>query len=180
MSRTCFESHLGSVWHVCGRGTQDASTRLSAQRTQREDWVTAHQSDAFTVWCQRHVFNMGHSLSVWGHLRAQGLWGLCWRSWVLGTINIHASGSTALLQVGFWHILCCQLCPVSFLEGNTCFAPEGDRVDVQINGPKPGNEAGKCRNRQCKFSSKIDHDEEIHQKGEKSYLNYALVRKAHS
>lgn len=95
-------------------------------------------------------------------------------------INIHASGSTDLLQVGFWHILCCQLCLVSFLEENTCFAPEGDRVDVQIKGLKHGNEAGRCQSKQCKFSFKIDHDEEIHQKGEKNHLNYALVRKAHS
>jgi len=35
-----------------------------------------------------------------------------------------------LLQVGSWHILCCQLCLVFFLEGNTCVAPEGDSQQV--------------------------------------------------
>lgn len=30
-----------------------------------------------------------------------------------------------LIQVGSWHKLSCQLCLVSFLEGNTFVAPEG-------------------------------------------------------
>lgn len=33
--------------------------------------------------------------------------------------------SMLFLQVRSWHILCCQLCLVSFLEGNTCVSPEG-------------------------------------------------------
>lgn len=159
---TCLGSGLGSVEHFGGWGAQAAFIHLSTQSAQvSETGLGGNLSGScFYTSCQGCVYTLGCGLSVWGHSRAQGLWGLCQRSRVLGTINIYA-------RAWGWILVRSVLSLVSSLFfGGKCLyhSRRNQSGHIQIKGSKPRKEAGRYPSWQCKSTPKIAHIEEIQQK----------------
>lgn len=127
--------------------------------------------------CQGCVYTLRCGLSVWGHSRAQGLWGLCQRSWIFGTISICALAWGWILV----HTVSSVVTSLLFGGKYLCHFRRNQSAGIQIKGSKPRKEAGRYPSWQCKSTTKIvDWRNSAGGPGGKFPLNHDLIRKVHT
>lgn len=85
----------------------------------------------YIVMSRMHVHSEG--LSVWGHMRTQGLCGMCWRFWVLAIISIYGLALGWILA----HAVLPAVPRLLFGRKYLCCSRRSQPAGVQVKGPKP-------------------------------------------